>query len=138
MPGLFARTQRRRGLAGRTSPMACIGVESEVWERNVRGGAVDRNTVRRATVQIKGGRYAVFDGVGSISQLYRLWRRHFDTWLQASGECPRPDQFFVRFPEGTPASIGQPIHLTLHIPLEPHAERHVTRNVANRAALVAA
>ncbi|MGA2551880.1 MAG: AraC family transcriptional regulator [Burkholderiaceae bacterium] len=138
MPGLFARTQRRHGLAGRSLPMACIGVESEVWERNVRAGAVDRKTVRRATVNLKGGRYAVFDGTGSIAQLYRLWRRHFDGWLQASAECPRPDQVFVRFPDGSPVSIGQPVHLTLYIPLEPNIGRHSLRRLAESTGLAAA
>jgi AraC-like DNA-binding protein len=138
MPGLFARTQRRHGLSGRSLPMACIGVEAEVWERTVRAGAVDRKTVRRATVNLKGGRYAAFDGTGSIAQLYRLWRRNFDSWLQASGECPRPDQVFVRFPEGSPTSIAQSVHLTLYIPLEPKSERQALRRVASPTGLVAA
>jgi AraC-like DNA-binding protein len=138
MPGLFARTQRRRGLSGRGVPMACIGVESDVWEEIVSAGSVDRKTSRRATVTLKGGRYAVFEGRGSIAQLYRLWRRHFDAWLLTSDECPRSDQVFVRFPHGSPASLNQSIQLMLHIPLEPRTQRPMVRRTANPADLLTA
>jgi AraC-like DNA-binding protein len=138
MPGLFARTQRRRGLSGRAAPMACVAVDAEVWEQTVRAGGLERKAARRANVQLKGGRYAVFDGVGSIAQLYRLWRRHFDGWLQASGECPRPDQVFVRFPDGNLPAVGQAVHLTLYIPLEPQSERQSTTRSASPAGLVVA
>ena len=123
MPGLFARTQRRGRLSGKATPMAAVSVDLETWERAVQSGAVDRKTVRRATLTLKAGRYAIFEGFGSISQVYRVWRREFDGWLAANGECPRPDQVFVRFQAGAPHSLFEAVQMTLFIPLEPVAER---------------
>jgi DNA gyrase inhibitor GyrI len=107
--------------------MAAVAVDLETWERAVQSGAVDRKTVRRATLTLKPGRYAIFEGFGSVSRVYRAWRRDFDGWLLANGECPRPDQVFVRFPEGTPHTLFEDAKLTLYIPLEPVAERTGTR-----------
>lgn len=123
MAGLFARTQRRHGLTARSMPMAGLGIDAAAWERLVRSGAVDRRTARRAALALKGGRYAVLEGVGSVAQLYRLWRRNFDAWLAASGECPRPDQAFIRFQNGVPATLAETVPLTLFIPLEAGADR---------------
>jgi hypothetical protein len=123
MPGLFARTQRRRRLAGKASPMAAVSVDLETWERAVQSGAVDRKTVRRATLTLKAGRYAIFEGFGSISRAYRVWRRDFDGWLAENGECPRPDQVFVKFPNGAPHTLFESAQFTLYIPLEPVTER---------------
>jgi predicted transcriptional regulator YdeE len=89
----------------------------------VQSGAVDRKTVRRATLTLKAGRYAIFEGFGSISRAYRVWRRDFDGWLVANGECPRPDQVFVKFPNGAPHTLFESAQFTLYIPLEPVTER---------------
>jgi AraC-like DNA-binding protein len=123
MPGLFARTQRRRRLAGKATPMAAVSVDLATWERAVQSGAVDRKTVRRATLTLKAGRYAIFEGFGSISRAYRVWRRDFDGWLAENGECPRPDQVFVKFPNGAPHTLFESAQFTLYIPLEPVTER---------------
>lgn len=127
MPGLFARTQLHHELSARTMPMACIAVDAPAWERAVNSGVVDRKTVRRATLVLKGGRYAVLDGVGNLARLYRLWRRNFDGWLLANGECPRPDQVFLRFANGLPANARQTGRMTLYIPLEEVSERKAIR-----------
>jgi AraC-like DNA-binding protein len=135
MPGLFARTQRRRGLSGRATPMAAIAVDYACWERAVQAGAVDRKTVRRATLTLQPGRYAILEGFGSVARLYREWRRDFDRWLTANGECPRPDQVFVRFHNGAPGSLSEAVQMTLYIPLEPVAERPGLRRPVSARAL---
>ena len=72
----------------------------------------------------------MLDGVGNLARLYRLWRRNFDGWLLANGECPRPDQVFLRFANGLPANARQTGRMTLYIPLEEVSDRKAIRRLS--------
>jgi AraC-like DNA-binding protein len=117
MPGLFARTQHPRNFLPRATPLSCVAVELPADRVAGDQGA------RRAALQVHGGRYAVLEGDISLAQMYRVWRRRFDAWLVASGECPRADRVFMAFSNGLPGAVGEPRRVSLYIPLEPLAEQ---------------
>lgn len=131
MPGLFARTQHPSLFIPRVTPLSCIANEAD---GDPAPATPERRAARRAALQLRGGRYAVLEGVISLAQLYRLWRRRFDAWLIASGECPRADRVFVAFPAGLPGGLGDARRMALYIPLEARAEPAGAAVAANLAA----
>ena len=74
----------------------------------------------------------MIEGYGSFASLYRVWRRGFDGWLAASGECPKPDRLYVRFPSpARTAAEPDTAAIALFIPLEDIAPPR-SRVAANR------
>ena len=117
LPNLFVRSRRVQGPAGKAAPLSCVGVEIADW----RAASAQRSRVAqpqrpRTTIKLDAGRYAVIEAGDSIASLYRAWCRGFDSWLAATGECPRADRLYVRFRESD-AESGRTT-IALFVPLE--------------------
>ncbi len=114
LPNVLARARGDDHPASRVARLCCVGVPLDAWQaaRPPRlSGSAPRSTVR-----LEAGRYAILEGSGSVSALYRAWRRGFDGWLAATGECPKPGRLYLRFPP----TIDRTAHpsIALYIPLE--------------------
>ena len=136
LPNLLARP-RGEGRSSRVARLGSVGVDVDDWSASPREARNGRS-VPRSTIRLDGGRYAVVDGDGSLSQLYRGWRRGFDDWLAASGECPKPGRLYVRFGRNDEAD-GASASIALYIPLEdlPPAVQRVSRGRQRPANLTA-
>ena len=89
----------------------------------------------RSTLRLSGGRYAVLEGHGSVVNLYRAWRRGFDAWLAVSGECPKPDRLYVRFPKPGPEPANASIALFIPLEDEPASVSRKARRSADERAI---
>ena len=130
LPNLMARSRGEGNLAGRVTRLGCVGVDLPDWQ-HARGQRV----APRSAIRLEAGRYAVLEGHGSLSQLYRAWRRGFDAWLVASGECPKPGRLYVRYPASAGGADRSDAAIALYIPLEdlpippPRASRPAAQRV---------
>jgi AraC-like DNA-binding protein len=112
LPNIVARAAAGVGGATvRAARLSCLGVALPTEPTSRSQGVRARSTLR-----LSSGRYAVLEGRGSLASLYRAWRRGFDAWLAESGECPRPDRLYVRFPR--PGEDSAHASIALFIPLE--------------------
>ncbi len=114
LPNLLARSQLEAHVPQRVARLGCVGVEIDRWRESVRRSHGGR-TSPRSSIRLDGGRYAVLEGEGSLSMLYRAWRRGFDEWLALSGECPKPGRLYLRFPQH---GAEAPSRIALYVPLE--------------------
>jgi len=130
LPNLLARSRAQGQLSTRITRLGCVGVEIDDWLESARRARNGRSAPRSA-IRIGAGRYAVLEGVGSLASIYRAWRRGFDDWLAMSGECPKPERLFVRFPRATEGE-SETQTIALYIPLEdlPTAATRVARSRA--------
>lgn len=119
LPGLFVRTRSDAPTKGRAGGTICVGVAEEEWASRQFDGR--RAESPRSVLELPAGRYAVIEGHGSLAALYRAWRRGFDPWLRAVGECPRPHRLYTRFHGRLPSGMLDAVGVTLHVPLEPQA-----------------
>lgn len=134
LPNLYVRGERASP-AMRPTRFPCVGVSLDDWQRAV--PARTRADARpRTTITLDGGRYAVVEGHGSIPQVYRAWRRGFDQWLAASGECPRSARTYVRFETAPSASDGVNPPIALYIPLERVPVLHPPRDRKRKTAIL--
>jgi AraC-like DNA-binding protein len=116
LPNLLARAHGEGNLSSKVARLSCVGVALEDWQESARRLRTGR-TAPRTSIRLDAGRYAVLEGTGSIASLYRAWRRGFDQWLAAGGECPRPGRLYVRFAK--PASTEDTtMRVALFVPLE--------------------
>ena len=126
LPNLLARSLGGGTANTKISRLGCVGVEIDDWVDHAARARSGR-TGPRSTIRLAAGRYAVIAGAGSLAMLYRAWRRGFDEWLAASGECPKPERLYVRFPSAADASASSG-GIALFIPLEdlpaPAVRRH--------------
>jgi AraC-like DNA-binding protein len=115
LPNLVARPHVEGQPSARVTRLGCVGVELDDWLESARRARNGRSSPR-SSIRLNAGRYAVIEGVGSLASLYRAWRRGFDDWLALTGECPKPERLFVRFPnEGNGDSRRT---IALYVPLE--------------------
>ncbi len=113
LPDLHARSRGDGGPSSKVTRLGCVGVELDDWVESAHRARSGR-TAPRSSIRLAAGRYAVIEGTGSLSMLYRAWRRGFDDWLAVSGECPKPERLYVRFPQTDTAGAT----IALFIPLE--------------------
>jgi AraC-like DNA-binding protein len=116
LPNLLARARGEGNLSAKVNRLSCVGVTIDDWLESARQMRTGR-TAPRTAIRLDAGRYAVLEGSGSVAALYRAWRRGFDAWLAASGECPKPGRLYVRF-GSTTATPDAPQAIALFIPLE--------------------
>ena len=117
LPGLFMRARTNAPTMERTARTTCVGIAEEKWARQ--HSDARRTEPPRSVLEFPAGRYAVMEGCGSLAVLYRTWRRGFDSWLAASGECPRAHRLYTRFHGRLPSGMLDAVGVTLHVPLEP-------------------
>lgn len=114
LPNLMARARGEGNLSMKVARLGCVGVGIDA-----RVGSAHRGNELpdppRSCIQLSAGRYAVIEGDGTLASLYRAWRRGFDDWLAASGECPKADRLYVRF---SPLGAAVISRIALFIPLE--------------------
>jgi AraC-like DNA-binding protein len=116
LPNLLARARGEGNLSSKVARLSCVGVALGDWLESARLLRTGR-TAPRTAIRLEAGRYAVLEGTGSVTSLYRAWRRGFDDWLAATGECPRSGRLYLRF--GPPGQIGERSpEVALFIPLE--------------------
>ena len=115
LPNLLARGRGEGPQASKVTRLGCVGVELDDWAESSRRLRSGRGSPR-STIRLAAGRYAVIEGDGTLPTLYRAWRRDFDDWLAVSGECPKPERVYVRFPQSR--GDGQTRTIALHVPLE--------------------
>lgn len=120
LPNILARAAAGAGdgAVSRTARLGCLGVALSGDSGAMQHPLADRGhpAPTRSTLRLSSGRYAVLEGHGSVVNLYRAWRRGFDAWLAVTGECPKPDRLYVRFPPVAAEAANAPI--ALFIPLE--------------------
>ena len=116
LPNLLARARGDDSRTTKVTRLSCVGVPLGDWLDSARERRTGRTTPR-STMRLEAGRYAVLAGRGSIASLYRAWRRGFDDWLAATGECPKSGRLYVRFDESSDASSTAG-NIALFIPLE--------------------
>ncbi len=117
LPNLLARSRAEGQVSNKVTRLGCVGVELDDWTESARRSRSGR-TAPRSAIRIAGGRYAMVEGVGSLTSLYRAWRRGFDGWLAMSGECPKPERLYVRFPRASTDDDMSSRTIALFIPLE--------------------
>ena len=116
LPNLLARSRADGPVSTKVTRLGCVGVEIDDWLESARRARNGRSAPR-SSIRIAAGRYAVLEGTGSLASIYRAWRRGFDDWLAVTGECPKPERLFVRFPRTSDdGEAAQTI--ALYIPLE--------------------
>ena len=115
LPNLLARARGDGGFPSRVSRLTCVGVALGDWHASAaRQGS--EGAVPRSVLTLESGRYAVLEGSGTFVQLYRAWRRGFDRWLAATGECPKPGRLYLSMPPDREAGgFGS---IQLFVPLE--------------------
>ena len=117
LPHLLARSRMQRHQPGKFRHLGSVGVELEDWQDAVERLPDDRR-LPRSTIRLDAGRYAVISGSGSMSALYRAWRRGFDDWLAVTGECPKSGRLYARFAGDRDGAGDDGSRLSLFIPLE--------------------
>jgi AraC-like DNA-binding protein len=124
LPNLLARAHGDHSLPTRSARRPCVAVPLERWVASSNRGAP------RTSIRLEAGRYAVLEGRGSVRALYRAWRRGFDRWLAATGECPGSGRLFVRFAAAREATEANAL-VALYIPLEelPNAAPRARRSL---------
>jgi AraC-like DNA-binding protein len=125
LPDLLARTRHEGRTPAAVKRLCCVGVGLEDWLAAPRQARHGRGAPR-TTIKLDAGRYAVLEGQGSLAAAYRAWRRGFDAWLAASGECPKAGRVYVRFGAGPAGAAGSDGTVALYIPLE-EVHSHGTR-----------
>lgn len=127
LPNLLARSRAEGPLMTKVTRLGCVGVELDNWLESARRTRHDRSAPR-TSIRIGAGRYAVLEGTGSLASIYRAWRRGFDEWLAASGECPKPERLYVRFSRASEEGSASRT-IALFIPLEdlPDVSARATR-----------
>jgi AraC-like DNA-binding protein len=117
LPDLLARTRHEGRTPAAVKRLCCVGVGLDDWLQAPRQSRHGRGAPR-TTIRLDAGRYAVVEGRGSLAAVYRAWRRGFDGWLAASGECPKAGRVYVRFgPDRSGNDAGEGT-VALYIPLE--------------------
>ncbi|MEO8938849.1 MAG: helix-turn-helix domain-containing protein [Burkholderiaceae bacterium] len=116
LPNVLARSRGEDSRSAKVTRLGCVGVGIDEWRESAQPSRNGR-TAPRSTIRLAAGRYAVLEGSGSLASLYRAWRRGFDDWLAQSGECPKAERLYVRFPESG-ADIDASQTIALYIPLE--------------------
>ncbi len=117
LPNLLARSLGEGNLSAKVTRLGCVGVEIDAWVESTRRKR-EVGSTPRSSIRLAAGRYAVIEGTGSLATLYRAWRRGFDEWLAQSGECPKPERMYVRFPGKRAVDAGASPSIALFIPLE--------------------
>lgn len=112
LPNLLARFRGQNRLPTSIARLSCVAVPLERW------AASQNQAAPRTSIRLQAGRYAIVEGHGSIRALYRAWRRGFDRWLAASGECPGSGRLYLRFSADDPGRDARRPMLALYIPLE--------------------
>ena len=128
LPNVVARSRGDGKVSTKTGRLGCVGVGMSDWLESARRTRTGR-TAPRTSIRLDAGRYAVIEGTGTLAALYRSFRRGFDDWIAASGECPKPGRLYVRFDEPAKSDGAEAPRIALFIPLEelPQAPSRVPR-----------
>ena len=135
LPHLLARATDPEQVVGRSRHLGCVGVDLRDWQ-DATERLPDERRMPRSLIRLEAGRYAMISGRGYFPSLYRAWRRGFDDWLAATGECPKPGRLYVRFESLHDRASEEPQRVSLFIPLE--APAAATRRTRVRTAARAA